>query len=115
MVFKDYNYKNYFRIAEAMRIYNSTAPEQKFTIIDFNILCMVRSFYINGQDFYMTNDQLARSLLSCKKTIKNSINRLCTQGLLKKELIGTNRKEGRYLIYQHEEVENFIARMQFQG
>lgn len=113
-MFKTYSYKNYFYIADAMRIYNSTKPDQKFTLTDFNILCMVRSLNDSGRDFYMLNDQIAKSLLVSEKTVRTSINRLCEHGLLKKEpFMHAQHRKGRYLIYQYEEVEKFVNRMRF--
>lgn len=77
---KDYSYINYLNISEAMSKSNI-----KFTLLDFNILCLVESFNKSGQNFYMTNDQLAKIMLSCERTIRTSINHLCAAGLLKKQ------------------------------
>lgn len=109
---KDYNYKNYFSISEAMKIHNTIMPEPKFTLLDYNLLCLVKSFYEAGQFFYMSNDQLAALFFSCEKTVRSSINRLCAAGFLKKDLIDNNRLKGRYLIYQDNKVERFISEMQ---
>ena len=108
---KEYNYKNHSRISEAMRIHNTIMPGPKFTLLDFNILCLIKSFHVSGKKFYISNDQLADQLLSSEKTIRSSINRLCDAQLIKKELIGGNRKNGKYLIYQSDKVETFISEM----
>ena len=108
---KDYNYKNYFSISEAMKIHNTIMPGPKFTLLDYNILCLTRSFFEASQSFYMTNEQLAELFFSCEKTVRSSISRLCATGLLKKELIDNNRLKGRYLIYQPINVQRFITEM----
>lgn len=108
---KDYNYKNHFNISEAMNIHNTTVPGTKFTLLDFNILCLVKSFYKSGRQCYISNKQLAEQLLSHESTIRRSIDRLCDAQFLKKEYIGGNRNNGRYLIYQKDKVDTFIAEM----
>lgn len=108
---KEYNYRNYSRISEAMRIHNAIMPGDKFTLLDFNLLCLIKSFYKAGQKFYITNDKLANQLLSSEKSIRRSIDRLCEAQLIKKELINGKRNNGRYLIYQPDKVDTFIAEM----
>lgn len=112
---KNYNYQNHFNISEAMQTHNTIMPGQKFTLLDYNLLCLVKSFYASGNDFYMSNDQLASLFFSCEKTVRTSINRLCSFGFLEKQNIDNNRLKGRYLIYKHENVERFINEMSFCG
>ena len=95
-----------------MQTHNSIMPGAKFTLLDYNLLCLVKSFNETGNSFYMSNDQLASELFSCEKTVRSSIKRLCEHQLLKKEYIEGNRLKGRYLIYQEEAVNKFIAAMQ---
>lgn len=109
---KEYNYKNFPHIAKAMKTHNTLMPGPNFTLVDFNILCLVKSFHTSGKKFYITNDQLADQLLSTEKTVRTAIKRLCDAQLLKKELIDGNRLKGRYLIYQPNKVEIFIKEMQ---
>lgn len=104
---KDFYYKNYSSINTAMRIHNNIMPGETFTLIDYNLLCFAKSFYDSGQQLYMTNEQLATQLFACEKTIRNSINRLCRFGFLKKEKIFKNR----CLVYQPQTVEKFILDM----
>ena len=108
---KEYNYKNHSKISEAMRIHNTIIPGDKFTLLDFNLLCLIKSFYASGNKFYITNDQLANQLLSSEKSIRRSIDRLCAAQLIKKELINGKRNNGRYLIYQPDKVDTFISEM----
>lgn len=109
---KEYYYKNFPYIAEAMKIYNTTMPGPNFTLLDFNILCLIKSFHISGKKFYITNDQLAAQLLSSEKSVRRSIDRLCEAQLIRKELINGKRNNGRYLIYQPDKINAFISEMQ---
>ena len=104
---KDFYYKNYSSINTAMQTHNSIMPGETFTLIDYNLLCLAKSFYDSNQQLYMTNEQLAAQFFACEKTIRNSINRLCRFGFLKKEKIFKNR----YLVYQPQTVEKFILDM----
>jgi hypothetical protein len=112
---KDYNYKNYFSISDAMYVSNTIMPGDKFTLLDYNLLCLIKSFADAKQNFYMTNDQLAKLFLSSERTIRYSISRLCNSKLISKENIDNNRLKGRYLIYQEKNVKAFIQRMQFES
>jgi hypothetical protein len=108
---KDFHYKNYYSLNEAFQIYNNIMPGEKFTLIDYNILSLARSFHDSGQKFYMSNDQLAAMFYACEKTIRSSINRLCKFRFLEKQNIDNNRLKGRYLIYHPWEVQTFITKM----
>jgi hypothetical protein len=108
---KDFHYKNYYSLNEAFQIYNNIMPGERFTLIDYNILSLARSFYDSGKDFYMSNDQLAAMFYACEKTIRSSINRLCTFEFLTKQNIDNNRLKGRYLIYNATKVQTFIGQM----
>lgn len=108
----DYNYKNYFSISDAMYTNNTVMFGTKFTLLDYNLLCLVKSFHDAGKKFYMTNEQLAKTFLSSERTIRYSIERLCENKFISKEYIDNNRLKGRYLIYQQNNVQEFIKRMQ---
>ena len=109
---KNYNYQNHSYIAQAMQTHNSIMPGPKFTLLDYNILCLVKSFNETGNCFYMSNEQLAKEFFSCEKTVRSSIKRLCEHGLLKKEYIENNRLKGRYLTYQEDAVQRFVSEME---
>lgn len=109
---KAYNYQNHSYISEAMQIHNAIMLGPKFTLMDYNILCLVKSFNETGSCFYMSNEQLAKELFSCEKTVRSSIKRLCEYNLLKKEYVENNRLKGRYLTYQEEHVNKFVSDMQ---
>ena len=108
---KDFNYKNYSSISDAMYINNTIMANGKFTLLDYNLLCLAKSFHDSGQKFYMTNDQLAKIFLSSERTIRYSIERLCENKFITKEYIDNNRLNGRYLIYQPNNVKAFIKHM----
>lgn len=108
---KDFHYKNYYSLNEAFQIYNNIMPGEKFTLIDYNILSLARSFSDSGQNFYMSNEQLAAMFYACEKTIRSSINRLCKFEFLTKQNIDNNRLKGRYLIYNSAKVQAFIFQM----
>ena len=94
-----------------MQTHNTIMPGPKFTLLDYNLLCLVKSFNETGNSFYMSNEQLAKELFSCEKTVRSSIKRLCEYKLLKKEYIENNRLKGRYLIYQEEAVNKLVSDM----
>ena len=102
-----YNYRSYPYIAQAMKVHNETRSGPRFTLLDFNILCLVKSFHDARMPFFMSNDQLANQLISCEKTIRTSINRLCKAEFLKKE----SKPRGRCLTYQAEKVTAFVEEM----
>ena len=94
-----------------MQTHNLIMPGSKFTLLDYNIICLVKSFNETGNCFYMSNEQLAQEFFSCEKTVRSSIKRLCEHNLLRKEYIDNNRLKGRYLIYQDDQVQRFVSDM----
>ena len=110
-MYKDFYYKNYASLNEAMRIHNKIMPGEKFNYIDYGLLSLIRSFYDSKKDFYMTNDQLAAMFFVCDKTIRKSINRLCKCQFIKKQYKENNRLKGRYLIYNEKNVNSFVSSM----
>lgn len=108
---KDFHYKNYSSINDAMYISNTIMTTDKFTLLDYNLLCLVRSFYDSNKKFYMTNEQLSKIFFASERTVRYSIERLCKHEFLSKEFIENNRLKGRYLIYQKDNVERFIESM----
>lgn len=108
---KNYYYKNYPEIAQAMKVHNTINSGPNFTLVDFNILCIVKSFNDSGSKCYISNDQLAHQLISCEKTIRTSINRLCKAGFLEKQAA----IKGRCLICKEEKIAAFIEDMQHEN
>ena len=52
-MYKDFYYKNYASLNEAMRIHNKIMPGEKFNYIDYGLLSLIRSFYDSKKDFYI--------------------------------------------------------------
>ena len=107
---KDFHFKLYSQLLAAANINNTIMTDPKITLLDCNILCLVRSFNDSGQKCYMTNEQLANTFLSCEKTIKASLNRLYWRGFISSE--GTKK---RVLTYNADAVNNFIQEMLIRG
>ena len=107
---KDFHFKVYSNLLAAAHINNTTMMDDKLTILDCNILCLVKSFHDSDRECYMTNEQLARTFLSCERTIKSSLKRLYWRGFLKHSMSAKKRT----LVYQPEEVDKFIQKMLLQ-
>ena len=105
-IMKDFHFKIYSSILNAAHINNTTTMNEKLSILDCNILCLVRSFYEAKQQCYITNEQLAQTFLVTEKTIKSSLTRLYWRGFIKNE--GTKK---RILTYQPQQVDQFVQEM----
>ena len=105
-MFKDFHFKIYSSILTAAHINNTTRTDPKISMLDCNILCLVRSFHDSGKECYMTNEQLAKIFLTSERTIKSALNRLYWRGFIKSQ--GTKK---RILVYDAEEVEKFVQEM----
>lgn len=104
---KDFHYKVYSSLLAAAHINNTTMMDDKLSLLDCNILCLVRSFYDSGKECYMTNEQLAQTFLSCERTVKSSLKRLYWRGFIVHKM----EAKKRILVYQPKEVERFIQKM----
>jgi len=96
---KEYYYNYQYSIARAMCAYNARMKSKHFALIDAHILSLIKSFYDNNQDFYMTNAEIAKVMLVNESTIKRSITKLCDFGLILKEALGNRRFDGRRIVY----------------
>lgn len=103
---KDFHYKVYSSLLNAAHINNTTRTDSKLSVLDCNILCLVRSFYEAKKPCYMTNEQLAKTFLVTEKTIKTSLTKLYWRGFLT-----TNGTKMRVLTYQPDKVNEFINKM----
>lgn len=112
---EEHYYKLDLKIGEAMKIHNDIMPEDKFTLLDLNILCHAKSFHEKGYTLYMTNKQLGDCLFATEKTVQTSVNRLCAAGLLTKEYTYKKNEvtkkvaRKRKLIYQADAVQRFMS------
>lgn len=112
---REFNFKMYSNLLAASHINNTIMTDPKVSMLDCNILCLVRSFYDSGRQCYMTNEQLAKTFLSCEKTIKTSLNRLYWRGFIKRDEIVVNNTKKRVLLYQPEIVDKFVQNMLLAG
>lgn len=85
-------------IATAMNNYNKN-HNCNFALVDSLVLGIVRS------NTYTTDTELAEQLLCSERTIKRSINKLCSFGLIKKHLSYDNTKT---LSLQEDALKHFI-------
>lgn len=108
---KNFHYKVYTDILSAARIHNRIMPGDKMSLLDCNMLCLVRSFHDSKKQCYMTNEQLANTFLACERTIKSSLNRLYWQGLISHQEIIINGVKKRIIKYEPEKVAEFIQEM----
>lgn len=107
---KEFHYKIYSNLLSAAHINNTIMTDPKISLLDCNILCLIRSFHDSHKQCYMTNEQLSKTFLASEKTIKASLNRLYWRGFIRSE--GTRK---RILTYQSNQVENFIQEMFIRG
>ena len=105
---KDFHFKIYSSLLNAAHINNTTMMGEKLTMLDCSILSLIRSFHESGRQFYMTNEQLAKTFLTSERTVKTSLNRLYWRGFIKSQ--GTKK---RILVYDADEVDKFIQHMNY--
>lgn len=107
--YKNYYYTVHTDISRALKRYNTLMPKGKFTILDSNILSMIRSFNKSNTKFFMSNKELADIMITDPATIQKAINRLCAAGLIKKENIYSGPRPQRVLHYQEMAVQKLLA------
>ena len=90
---------NINKITAAMSNYNST-HERHFILIDSLIMQTIAS------GVHATDEELAHLTMSSTRTVKRSINKLCTFGLIKKHLAHDNTKS---LELQQDALDHFIS------
>ena len=107
---KNYNYTIYTEITRAFSKYNRLVADHKtrLTILDANILSLLKSFARAKAQFYMSNKELGEIMISDPTTIQRSINRLIAVGLVKKETMYMGQKPQRILTYQEQAIKNII-------
>lgn len=102
---KQYYYKTDVNLLKAASSYNRHVPKkEELSLLDCSILCLVQSFYDHGQQFYMSNIDIANIFMSCEKTVRTSINTLCAHGFLEKVRV----EKGRVLNFKKDAVSKFI-------
>jgi len=103
-----YNFQIHSDIMYAINRHNAIMCEERFTLLDANILCLIKSFNDNNQKFYMSNQELKQLFISDPGTIQRSIDRLIRKGLIKKEIEYADMRKKRYLTYQRDAVDSLI-------
>lgn len=103
-----YSFLLHSDILHAINRYNSIMCEERFTLLDANILCLIKSFHESNQKFYMSNQELKQVFISDPGTIQRSIDRLIRKGLIKKEIEYIDMRKRRYLSYQSDAVSKLI-------
>ena len=93
-------------ILDAMIQHNQTAFE-KFTILDARIISLIHSYDFYGQPFYASNQYIAERCLTTTVTVQKSINKLCDNNLIIKDVSFINGKKQRILRYNKEGVIKF--------
>lgn len=95
-------------ILDAMTAYNAQdSVTDKFTLVDAMIMSLIHSYNYSNKPFFASNDYLARICFSTPATIQKSINRLCTHGLIDKQVNCANKRKQRFLTYNEAAVEAF--------
>ena len=92
-------------IMYAINTHNNIAPGDKLTLLDGALICFVKSFQDNNQQFYVSNKELSKIFVANESTIQRSINKLTNMGLLKTEKIYSGQQPRRYLSYDKEKLQ----------
>jgi DNA-binding MarR family transcriptional regulator len=95
-------------IMYAIDRHNAIMCDERLTLLDGAILCLVKSFSDKNQQFFMSNQEMKKLFASDPGTIQRSIDRLVRKGLLKKEKAYIDMRQRRYLTYQSDAVTSLI-------
>ena len=96
-------------IMYAIDRHNAIMYDERLTLLDGAILCLIKSFAESNRKFFMSNQEMKKLFASDPGTIQRSIDRLVRKGLLKKEKEYIDMRQRRYLIYQSDAVNDLIA------
>lgn len=69
----------------AIHNYNGEGYYPQLTLLDACILALIKSYHDSGATFYMTNNEIAKVLLSSVNAVKSSLDRLQEAGLIARE------------------------------
>ena len=104
----NYNFTIHSDIMHAIDRHNTIMCEERLTLLDGAIICLVKSFSEQDKRFFMSNAEMKKLFASDPGTIQRSIDRLVRKGLLTKEKEYVNMRQRRYLIYNTEATNKFI-------
>ena len=103
-----YNFIMHLNIMHAINNRNNIVPGDKLTLLDGALICLIKSFQDNSQQFYISNKELAKIFIANESTIQRSINKLTNLGLLSSEKIYSGQQPRRYLSYNKEKLQELI-------
>ena len=103
-----YNFTLHLNIMYAINTYNNIMPGDKLTFLDGTIICFIKSFQDNDQQFYISNKELAKIFIANESTVQRSINKLTKMGLLRSEKIYSGQQPRRYLSYDKEKLHELL-------
>ena len=103
-----YNFTLHINIMHAINTHNNIAPGDKLTLLDGALICLIKSFQDNDQQFYISNKELARIFIANESTIQRSINKLTALGLLRSEKIYSGQHPRRYLSYDKDKLQELL-------
>ena len=103
-----YSFTLHLNIMHAINNYNNIMPGDKLTFLDGTLICFVKSFQDNNQQFYISNKELSKIFIANESTIQRSINRLTNMGLLKTEKNYIGQLPRRYLSYDKDKLQELL-------
>lgn len=103
-----YSFLLHTNIMHAINRHNEIMPT-RMTFLDGAILCLIKSFHESNSPFFMSNNEMKKLFASDPGTIQRSIDRLIKMGLVSKSKEYIGNKPRRYLSYNAEAVEKFLA------
>ena len=103
-----YNFTLHLNIMYAIGTYNNIMPGDKLTFLDGALICFIKSFQDNGQQFYVSNKELAKIFIANESTIQRSINKLTKLELIRSEKIYIGQQPRRYLSYDKDKLQELL-------
>ena len=105
----NYSFMLHSDILYAIDRHNAIMCDERLTLLDGAILCLVKSFNDHNKQFFMSNQELKKLFASDPGTVQRSIDRLLRKGLLTKETSYVGRHKRRYLAYKEDAVAKLIS------
>ena len=105
---KSYNFNVRTDITRSMNAYNKTQSEVRFNTLDAVLLNLIRSFSESNTEFYMSNKELAQTLIADPSTIQRSVDRLVQTELITKKIAYVNNRPKRVLVYEKDKVQEVL-------
>ena len=103
-----YNFTLHLDIIYAINTHNNIIPGEKLTFLDGALICFIKSFQDRGQQFFVSNKELAKIFIANESTIQRSINKLTKMGFLHSEKIYSGQLPRRYLTYDKTKMQELL-------